>query len=172
MKKRQLPGWIIAAVCLLFAVSCSAEPKDRFFELEDKVSTAFFDYRVEDVSVYQHYNGMDARQGQQIVVVDLAIKNKENYTLPMGRYDFRIQWGLEGELFAYPEACQCREQLPDEYEIPEKDSVEGKLVFQVPQEQKNLCLAYLEIFENDEQGDAYFTCFTLGAAPKSGSLQG
>ena len=164
MKKRQLPGWILAALCLLFACGCSVEPQDKFFELDDKVSTAFFEYRVEDVSVHQDYCGMSAREGCRIVVVDLAIKNKENYKLPMSRYDFRLQWGLEGEDFVYSESWYYQEQLQEEYEIPEKESVQGQLVFQVLQEEQNLCLAYLEIFENDTQGDAYFTCFTVEPA--------
>lgn len=163
MKKRQLPGMVLAALCLLFVCGCSSEPKDKFFELDDKVSTAFFDYRVENVSVYQDYHGMRAREDHQIVAVKLKIENDENYPLPMGRYDFRLQWGLEGEEFAYPETWYYREQLPNEYNIPEKESVSGELIFQVPQGQRNLSLAYLEIFENEGQGDAYFICFTVDA---------
>lgn len=172
MKKRQFPGLVLAGLCLLFACGCGSEPENKFFDLEDEVSTAFFDYRVEEITVHRNYHGMQANEGHQIVVVDLEIENTEDYELPMGRYDFRVQWGAGEEDYAYPETWYYQRQFPNEYSIPEERSAEGELVFQVPREQREMTLAYLEVFENETQGDVYFTYFTVEGGANPEGLRG
>lgn len=172
MKKIQFPGLVLTALCLLFACGCGSEPKNKFFDLEDEVSTAFFDYRVKEITVHQDYHGMQAREGHQIVVAELEIENTEDYELPMGRYDFRVQWGSDEGEYAYPETWYYERQFPNEYSIPEDQSAEGELIFQVPQEQREMTLAYLEVFENETQGDAYFTYFAVEGSANPDRVRG
>lgn len=158
MRHRKLLPWVLA---LLTAGGCGHrdEPENRFYHLDEKVSTAFFEYQVENVVVTRNYHGLRANPGHQIVVLELTIENTEYYTLLMGRYDFRLQWGKGEEELAYPQTWYYVEQFPNSYEIPADEEVTGQLVFQVPKTEKDLFLGYLEVFENNSQGDAHFTQF-------------
>lgn len=146
---------------LLSACASREEPENIVVELGEEGSTAFFDFEVGEVSACQKYRGKRAASGQRLILVELELENTTSYDLPMGRYDFRLFWGNGEDMAVYPLEQFCEEQFPDEYAIPAREETEGLLVFQVPEEQKNLALGYLEIFEDDHQGDAYFVYFTV-----------
>lgn len=161
MRKRRVLAVLAALLLLLAACGGEKEPREEVHAVGDKITTAFFEYTVSGVSAQKRYQGKTAREGNVFVVVWVEIENKENYTLPMGRYDFQLQWGDGEDSYRYPIHQYCQEQLPDEYDIPQDEGVEGTLVFQVPREETDLALGYLEIFENDRQGDLFFTYFSV-----------
>ena len=146
---------------LLSGCASRKEPENVLVELGEEGSTAFFDFEVSEVSACRTYKGKQAPAGQRLILVELELENTTSYDLPMGRYDFRLFWGTDEETAVYPMEQFCEAQFPDEYAIPEREEAEGVLVFQVPEEQKNLALGYLEIFEDDHQGDAYIVYFTV-----------
>ena len=158
MRYRKLLPWVLA---LLAVSGCGhkKEPENRFYHLDETVSTAFFEYQVDHVAVTRNYHGLRANPGHRIVVLELTIENTEYYDLSMGRYDFRLQWGEGEEDVAYPQTWYYVEQFPNHYEIPADEEITGQLVFQVPETEEDLFLGYLEVFENDSQGDAHFTQF-------------
>lgn len=155
--------FLLAAMLILFTACASPEEleKDEIHAVGEKISTAFFDYTVTGTTSGRNFEGRRAESGCVFVTVELSIKNTEHYTMPMGRYDFQLQWGGGADEYCYPLEQYCQAQLPDEYDIPEGESVEGVLVFQVPRSQTDLALGFLEIFENDEQGKAFYTYFTI-----------
>lgn len=96
MKKKRAAA-LLTAVMLLTA--CRADPnrpKTRVSDMDDKVSTAFFDYTVTAAAAHDSYQGRRPQAGERIVEVELTIKNTSSYAMPMGRYDFQLHWG-EGE---------------------------------------------------------------------------
>lgn len=61
--------------------------------------------------------------------------------------------------------CPCEDQLPREYDLEPGKSREGLLVYEVPQEETEFTLAFLELIENGteegEEGDLFLTRFTV-----------
>lgn len=59
----------------------------------------------------------------------------------------------------------CENQLPREYDLEPGKSREGQLVYEVPQEETEFALAFLELIENGteegEEGDLFLTRFTV-----------
>ena len=152
---------IMLLATLLSACAVQNEPENIVVELGETGRTAFFDFEVTNVSECMEYEGRLAESGCRLILVELELENTVSYELPMGRYDFRLFWGNGEDAAVYPVEQFCQTQFPDEYAIPEWDRCKGVLIFQVPETQKNLALGYLEIFEDDHQGDAYFVYFTV-----------
>lgn len=161
MKKVMFLLLVLAGVLWLPACGSDPEGENKFYSREERAVTAFLEYGVTDAAVYESYHGVRSQPDHRLVVVEVSIWNTEEYTLPMSRYDFRLQWGEGEEAWAYPLAWYCKEQLPDQYDIPEGEQAKGKLVFQVPEETSDVALGFLEIFENESQGDAHFIYFTV-----------
>lgn len=161
MKKKRKLALLTALLVLLAACAGPAKPQTKVYDMEDKIPTAFFDYTVTAASAHQSYQGKSPGQGERFVEVELTIKNTSSYAMPMGRYDFQLHWGDGGDSYCYPEEQFCEEQLPDKYDIPVNEKIEGKLLFEVPAGEEDLALGYLEIFEDESQGDAFFTYFTV-----------
>lgn len=159
MKRRSMFALLLAGLLLL--ASCGGkEDEDKAYQLGDKVATAFFDYTVDSAVSAKSYQGHWAAEGKQLILVELTIKNTRSYNMPMGRYDFLIQWSDEDEAFEYPLEQYCQSQLADEYEIPVNEKVQGLLIFEVPEEEEDFSLGFLEIYEDNSEGNAYFTYFT------------
>ena len=158
---RRLLLMITLAALLLSGCTSSKEPETMVLELGEEGSTAFFDFKVKDGSACLGHEGRLAAAGYRLVLVEVEIENTASYELPMGRYDFRLFWGTEEETAVYPMEQFCEDQFPDQYAIPEGERAEGILIFQVPEDEAHLALGYLEIFEDDHQGDAYFVHFTV-----------
>lgn len=154
---------LITLMSFLWLSACGASPdvENKFYTVDERAVTEFLELEITETAAYDNYNGVHAQRGYQLVVVDLTIWNTQSYTLPMSRYDFRLQWDEDGEDYVYPLAWYCPAQLPDQYEIPQGEKQQGKLVFQVSKEEKDLALGFLEIYENDSQGDAHFIYFTV-----------
>lgn len=148
---------------VLWLPACGASPEveNKFYTVDERAVTEFLEFEVTGTAAYDRYNGVHAQRDYQLVVVDLSIWNTESYTLPMSRYDFRLQWDEQTEDFAYPLAWYCPAQLPDQYDIPEGEKQTGQLVFQIPKGETDLALGFLEIYENETQGDAHFIYFTV-----------
>ena len=52
------------------------------------------------------------------------------------------------------------EQLPESYELAINEEKTGLLVFEVPEGEKDFSISYLELFDDDSEGDVYFVFFT------------
>lgn len=154
---------LLVLVGLLWLPSCGAqaEQENKFYTLEERAVTAFLEFEMTETAVHHNYYGVRTQPGHKLVVVEVSIWNTEEYTLPMSRYDFRLQWGEQEEECAYPLAWYCKAQLPDQYDIPEGEQAQGALVFQVPDGVSDMALGFLEIFENESQGNAHFIYFTI-----------
>lgn len=150
--------------------------------LGDVMHTYFFDFLVNDVYTCGTYGTYTPAEGNQVLVVDLSVKNVILSTIPMYDTDFQIQWiPLDGEneddAYAWPittidpdyvidhqahagEALD-ESQLPYEYELGINESRRGFLFFEVPADVKDFSLAFQEYFDNDSTGDSYFLYFSV-----------
>lgn len=129
--------------------------------LGDTLHTIWFDFTVEDAYTCQSYGSYTAGNGKQLVVVDMTVQNTFPEEVPMGRYDFQIQWSEVGEDdYAWPLAAAGEEQLPDEYYLGINEERSGILVYEVPAGEVDFSVSIAEYFENGTKGDVYFVFFT------------
>ena len=161
MKKRVSLILLVAALALLVSCGSKSAEESKNYYIGDKITTDFFDYTPNSASAADSYEGYTPAEGNKLVIVDMTIKNTQTYSMPMSLYDFQIQWGDGDEDFDCPLEQFCDEQLPDEYEIPINGTQEGLLIFEVPADIKDFSLGFLEIYEDNSEGDAFFTYFTV-----------
>ena len=79
--------------------------------------------------------------------------------------DFQIQWNSDGAddydfpITAYVDPVSD-EQLESTYELGINEEVTGLLVYEVPTGEKDFSISYLELFDDESEGDVYFVYFT------------
>lgn len=139
--------------------------------LGDVVHTYFFDYTVNSAHMAEEYAGYLPAEGNELLVVDMTVKNTENFSIEMYDTDFQVQWNSDGaEDFRFPITTDPEtfekvpaltdEQLPDTYSLAVDEEVTGQLVYEVPAGNHDFSISYLEQFDNDSEGDTFFVFFT------------
>ena len=167
MKKR---GWIAGLAALMLLSGCGAFPEEGSGVTEtllgEPFSTRWFDCAAEEAESRKSYEGYTAASGNKLVVVELELKNTFHEAVSMYDTDFQLYWGECGpDEWAMPLDPYCEDQLPREYDLEPGKSREGLLVYEVPQEETEFTLAFLELIENGteegEEGDLFLTRFTV-----------
>lgn len=134
------------------------------YKLEEAMETAFFDLKIDKVEILDEVDGYVTDDPElHFLVLDVTIKNTfaDTASIPMSYSDFELTWeGLEGNV-VYSEEVFAEGQLPDEYEIFKGDSRSGKLIYLVPSSAKNFSFIYLEIWDDDFEGNDYTIAFAL-----------
>lgn len=151
--------------------------------LGDTVHSYFLDFTVNSAYTTDSYAGFTPAEGNQVLVVNMTVKNTFNESITMWDDDFWCQWssGQEAEDFAYaitedgsdlPLDTISDEQLPGEYDLSVSEERTGDLVFEVPAGdgaadgnfEKDFSIAHQEYFVNqqgaEEDGDTFFVFFT------------
>ena len=163
-------------LCLALLTGCGEKEgyaQDGYAEgrLGDTLHTAFFDYTVNSAYLCDDYQGyIPNQEGYRLLVADVTILNTFPESIPMFDSDFQVQWSLDDDdacdfpitFYADPVSDQ---QLPSEYELAVDESRTGLLVFEVPAEEHDFSIAYLEIFEDNSEGDDFFVYFTAQEQP-------
>ncbi|MCM1050109.1 MAG: DUF4352 domain-containing protein [Clostridiales bacterium] len=134
---------------------------------EDTMHTAFFDYTVHSAYLCEDYEGYEPQDGNVILVADVTISNPSSYNVNMYDTDFQIQWGSDADdAFDFPITFYTEnnetlndEMLPYEYELRKYESRDGLLVFEVPEGETYFSISYLEIYNDDSEGNVFFVYF-------------
>lgn len=135
--------------------------------LEDTMHTAFFDYTVHSAYLCEDYEGYEPQEGNVILVADVTISNPSSYNVTMYDTDFQVQWGSDADdAFDFPITFYTEdsetlndEMLPYEYELRKYESRDGLLVFEVPEGETYFSISYLEIYNDDSEGNVFFVYF-------------
>lgn len=152
----------------------SDKASDGTGRLGETISTVFFDFTVNDAYLCNEYNGYTPAEGNEIIVVNVTVKNTHTATIPMNDLDFQMQWGSENEedfrfpITSNPEtgdevAAVSEEQLPYEYELSVDEERTGTLVYEVPAGNKDFSVSTIDSYDNGEKGDVYFVYFSAKA---------
>lgn len=127
--------------------------------------TMFFDYTVVSAESPSEYYGHTAQSGNKLLVLGVKVKNDFGSTLPMYDTDFQIQWGPGDQDYAWAVNAFNDRMMPLEWEIGDGDEITWDMLFEVPANQYDFSLVYLEEytdrFGNDQTGDFYSANFTL-----------
>ncbi len=126
--------------------------------------TYFFDYTVNSAFVCSEYEGYTPADGNELLVVDMTVKNTFHESLSMFDTDFQAQWNDSAEdAYSYPVENGeniSDKVLPGEYTLNVDESRNGYLVFEVPAGHKDFSVSYMEFFDDNSTGDTFFVFFT------------
>lgn len=132
-------------------------------EMGEVLENTFFSFCVNNAELAFEYEGVQSADGMQFVIIDLTVQNLLNGDTPMYDTDFFIEWGNGDEEAAYPEVIlNSAATLPETYTLAAGENITGKLVFSVPAECTRFYLSYVEIYEDEYQGDWYSIYIELG----------
>ena len=134
----------------------------------DVMRTYFFDYTINDAYTCAELNDYVPADGNQLLVVNITVKNTSRSSLEMYDSDFQAQWGGDGDDdYSWPitvaeEAQAAEDQLPSTYELAVDESRTGTLVYEVPAGEQDFSISYKELFDDEEnpEGDTFFVYFT------------
>ena len=139
-----------------------SESDDGYFSgrIGDRMRNVFFEYTVNSVEYPESYGDITPAEGNQLIVADVTVRNVFSQTLPMSIYDFQIQWGDGDQDFGYQEEGLAGDNLmPDQYQLMRGASETYKLVYQVPADATEFSISYLEVWEDNTEGDVFFVYF-------------
>ena len=132
--------------------------------LESKMKTAWFDFSVDDAyCTVDAIGGYTPSAGNELVVIEIDVKNTFSESIPMSNYDFQLQWGDGDQDYAWPVEVSediIDDQLPAEYELGVKDSVHGYLVYEAPEGEKDFSISFVEYYEDNSEGNGFWVYFT------------
>lgn len=131
-------------------------------KIGEAVQTSWFTFTVNSVEFADEYAGKTPAEGNEFVVANITVVNTFNDTLPMGNYDFQIQWGEGDGDYGYGiEEIFTDTMMPYEYELEKGDSLTGDVVYEIPKvEDGSYSISFLEIYEDDQEGNVFFVYFT------------
>lgn len=133
----------------------------------DTISTAFFDFTVNDAHMADSYGDQKPADGNVFCVVNVTVHNTMRQSLPMFDTDFILFWGPGDEDGSFPityEAADRRtgDMLENSYYIGINETASGDLVYEIPKTHDPEGILYFEeYFENGEYGDYYTVTFPL-----------
>lgn len=137
----------------------------------DVMHTQFFDYTINDAYTCDSYETCTASAGGKILVVDITVKNTFPKSIEMYDTDFQILWDSDKDedyrvpITTDPDTWEeldviGEDQLPGTYTLGVNKERTGLLVFDVPADVKDFTIAYLEVFEDESEGDLHAVFFT------------
>ena len=144
----------------------------------ETVSTYWFEFTVEAVTAMDSYDGYRPEDGNRLMVCRLSLENTFDDTVSMTQTDFFLLWedgagpsdqsvSLEGMVGTYALPKFARDQMEDNYDLPQGEKREGDLVFEVPETVDQFALVFEEYYVDGESeagysvGDHYAVWFTL-----------
>jgi len=139
--------------------------------LGDTMHTCFFDFTVNSAYVCGEYEGYTPEEGNRMLVVEVTVRNTGDASVEMYDTDFQAQWGSEDEddfrvpITTDPDTYEeldtlSEKQLPGTYTLGIDGERTGLLVYEVPADQLDYSISYMEMFEDESTGDTFFVYFT------------
>ena len=138
--------------------------------LGDTMNTVFFDFTVNDAYLVSEYEDITASEGCVLLVVDMTVSNPTTRSVEMYDSDFIVEgYNADGvfgpityERDGYPNTGHeaVGNMLEGTYSVGIKKSVQGDLVYEVPEGEADFFLWYEEYYDNGNTGDTYVIFFT------------
>lgn len=137
----------------------------------DIMHTYWFDFTVNDIMFCQNFQGYTAREGYQLIVLDMTIENTFDEEVPMFDTDFWVEWGEDD--YSYPVSDLydiSTDFLPECYYLTTDDIVTGLLMYEVPVGYSEYMLIFEEYFEDGDVGDWFGVYLYSDAGPNIHTL--
>lgn len=177
---KQLVSFLLIPVMALSLAACGGDglslslgdaqnvPDIKYGCIGDTLSTAWFDFVVDEAYSCPEYRGYAPSAGCKLVVVAMSLKNGCGQPVNMWGDDFVILWSGDDGAFDMDiplPAGISDDQFPDEYVLDVNAAESGVMVFEVPEEFRDFSIRFMEIFESEtnpdgDEGSTYFVDFT------------
>lgn len=136
-------------------------------KLGDTMQTYFFNYTVHSAYLCSEYQGYVPEDGNELLVADVTVKNISRGTITMYDTDFQIQWNDDADdawdipvtYYLYDSQTLGDEVMPSDYNLAVNESRQGLLVFEVPLGNTDFSISYQEMFDTDNDAEAYGAVF-------------
>lgn len=178
MSKR-IPFCLLPVLAAFLLAACSPgspiiRPRDGYAEggIGDTMRTYFFDYTVDSAMTYSRYEGYVPTPGYDLLLVEITVTNTFPEDITMFDWDFMVLFDdiLDGEeVYDYPITSYEEVEIPDaardtllpmEYDLNQNEKRTGFLLFEVPAGETQFTISYIEYFDDDTTGDAFYVDFT------------
>lgn len=176
--KKQITSFLCTALLAVSLAGCSlggdskviTPNQDGYAEgnMGDTMRNIFFDYSVNNAYVCDSYGDYIPQNGYELLVADVTVKNTFGESFTMFDSDFQVQWSSGAEdAFDYPVTFYLEDGnglgdkvLPTQYDMAKDEERTGLLIFEVPADEKEFSISYMEYFDDDTTGDTFFVFFT------------
>ena len=156
------------AACDGLSLKPSEGPVSKDGYIGDTMSTYWFDFTVNEAYSCTEYDGYTAREGCQLVIAEMTLKNTCDFSVDMWDTDFLILWDDEENGYNIPVQYYSDDQFPEEYTLGINARKTGLLIYEVPEEFRDFAIYFQEVFADDEDptnedgidGDSFFVTFT------------
>lgn len=168
---KKLAALLLAAVMATSVIGCGGSaggvvrPKNGLAEgkIGNTMRTYWFDFSVNSAYLCDSFSGYDAADGYNLLVVDITVTNTFSEILPMYDSDFWIDWDPDDDdAYAYPveNASSLNSNiLPGEYYLMVDETENGLLLYEIPDGNTDLAIAYMELTDQNETGDFFVVYF-------------
>ncbi|MDE7195055.1 MAG: DUF4352 domain-containing protein [Oscillospiraceae bacterium] len=135
--------------------------KEHTAEIGEVLKNEFFSLKVTEAYRYSSMGDYLPDEGYDFVAVNITVGNIFSESIPVGSYDYVLRWG-EGDENSY-DAFQVGNLhtsydinfFPDDTTLSIGASKSGYVIFEAPSDSTELTLEYLEIYEDDFEGNTY-----------------
>ena len=130
-------------------------------EVGEKLTTQFFSFSVDSVESTDRCGDAAAGEGTTLVVAEITVKNTFGETIPMFSSDFVLYYGAGDEDYCFPVEAAGDGLMELEYELAKDEEITAKVAYEVPEDADSFSLLYLEVYEDDFVGNAYYVDFEV-----------
>ncbi|MCL1790918.1 MAG: DUF4352 domain-containing protein [Peptococcaceae bacterium] len=149
---------VLIAIMIVSLIGCSSQiNSDIIGDLNVEYSTKWFRFTVTDFQETYEYGDRKIGDGYKFVVTKVSITSTFADPIPMSVGDFKIKGtGIisSDELPLSPfEGVDA--MMPDSFRLAKGQSVTYDIVFEIPEDIKDIGFVYLEISENKKFGRTF-----------------
>lgn len=121
----------------------------------ETMSNDFFDWTVNSYKTRTKTHGVSAGKGYKFVVINMTMKNTEDYEYETGNYEFRaVISGASSDLDS--ENAFYDDMIADETTIKPGETITGDVIFKVPKDCEGLIVNFMETYADDSTGNMYW----------------
>jgi hypothetical protein len=133
------------------------------FDVGETTQTTWFTWLISSVRTTGDIDGYASGSGNKFVVLDITTTNTFEESLPMFSDDFTLRYTDEaGKLVeTYPLEAFTDGMYPDDFQQEIGETTNGFVVFEVPDTVDSAIIYYLEIYEDEFEGDIYYCSIEL-----------
>lgn len=122
----------------------------------DTIVNEFFDWTVNSVTTKTTVSGQSAGEGKKFVIINMTMKNNEDYDFDTGNYEFRGIVDSADTLGIDSMNAFYDDMIPDEFSLAQGESVTGDVIFEVDEDLESMLVNYEEFFGDDSIGNIYW----------------
>ncbi len=130
-------------------------------KIGEKLTTQFFTFSVNSVEKADSCGDAVPGEGNTLVVAEITVKNTFGETIPMFSSDFALGYGEGDEDYCFPLEAAGDGLMELQYDLAKGEEITAKVAYEVPADADSFSLFYLEIYEDDFVGNAYYVDFEL-----------